>query len=167
MLFATQFVTALVAGLGLLGSAAAAPVQNTTTHELVARGPYDSHNGWNTTTHELVARGPYDTHNGWASWYNRCSSAIGACGWQNYDYEWVAAVGTQLFQELTPDGNPNHSAACGKTATATWNGKTITLGIVDRCPGCGYDDIDLAPAAFQQFADLGVGKIYGFTWRFN
>ncbi|KAH7340667.1 RlpA-like double-psi beta-barrel-protein domain-containing protein-containing protein, partial [Rhizoctonia solani] len=83
------------------------------------------------------------------------SAGTGACGWQNYDYEWVAAVGTQLFQELIPDGNPNHSAACGKTATATWNGKSITLGIVDRCPGCGYDDIDLAPAAFQQFADLG------------
>ncbi|CAE7063762.1 unnamed protein product [Rhizoctonia solani] len=147
MLFATQFVTVLIAGLGFLGSAAAAPVQN-------------------TTTHELVARGPYDTHNGWASWYNP-SAGTGACGWQNQDYEWVAAVGTQLFQELTPDGNPNHSAACGKTATATYNGKTITLGIVDRCPGCGYDDIDLAPAAFQQFADLGVGKLYGFSWRFN
>ncbi|CAE6518481.1 unnamed protein product [Rhizoctonia solani] len=147
MFFATQLVTVLVAGLGLFGKAAAAPVQN-------------------ATTHELVARGPYDTHNGWASWYNP-SAGIGACGWQNYDYEWVAAVGTQLFQELTPDGNPNHSAACGKTATATWNGKTITLGIVDRCPGCGYDDIDLAPAAFQQFADLGVGKLYSFSWHFN
>ncbi|KAL5635763.1 hypothetical protein ACGC1H_004542 [Rhizoctonia solani] len=30
------------------------------------------------------------------------SAGTGACGWQNYDYEWVAAVGTQLFQELTP-----------------------------------------------------------------
>jgi hypothetical protein len=65
---------------------------------------------------------------------------------------WLAFLLISLF---ITDGNPNHSAACGKTATATWNGKSITLGIVDRCPGCGYDDIDLAPAAFQQFADLG------------
>ncbi|KAB5589264.1 hypothetical protein CTheo_7301 [Ceratobasidium theobromae] len=148
MYLATQFTALVVAGLGLVGGAAAAPT-----------GPVH-----NATS--LQARGPYDTHNGWASWYNP-SAGIGACGWQNYDYEWVAAVGTALFQELTPDGNPNHSAACGKTATATYNGKSITLGIVDRCPGCGYDDIDLAPAAFQQFADLGVGKLYGFSWHFN
>jgi hypothetical protein len=46
MYFATQFVTLIVAGLGLVSSTAAAPVQNTTSHELVARGPYDTHNGW-------------------------------------------------------------------------------------------------------------------------
>jgi hypothetical protein len=61
---------------------------------------------------------------------------------------------TNVFRACV-DGNPNHSTACGKTATATWNGKSITIGIVDRCYACGYDDIDLAPAAFQQFADLG------------
>ncbi|KAG9075536.1 hypothetical protein FS749_012781, partial [Ceratobasidium sp. UAMH 11750] len=33
-----------VAGLGLVGTAAAAPVHNATA--LVARGPYDTHNGW-------------------------------------------------------------------------------------------------------------------------
>ena len=66
-----------------------------------------------------------------------------------------------IATELVPDaldGNPNHSQACGKTATATYNGKSITIGIVDRCYACGYDDIDLAPAAFQQFADLGESK---------
>ncbi|KAG9081163.1 hypothetical protein FRC06_005778 [Ceratobasidium sp. 370] len=137
-----------VAGFGLVGTAAAAPVHNATA---------------------LVARGPYDTHNGWASWYNP-SAGIGACGWQNQDYEWVAAVGTALFQEMMPGTlykDTSVDAACGKTATATYNGKSITLGIVDRCYACGYDDIDLAPAAFQQFADLGVGKLYGFSWRFN
>ncbi|KAF8610317.1 hypothetical protein BDV93DRAFT_550147 [Ceratobasidium sp. AG-I] len=142
-----QIATLAVTGLGLVGNAVAAPVQN-------------------ATTHALAARGPYDTHNGWASYYNP-SVGIGACGWQNQDYEWVAAVGTALFQDMMIDGNPNHSQACGKTATATYNGKSITLGIVDRCYACGYDDIDLAPAAFQQFADLGVGKLYGFSWHFN
>ncbi|KAF8682227.1 Lytic transglycosylase [Rhizoctonia solani] len=133
MLFATHLLTAFVVAVGFFGSAATAPVQNTTTHGLVARGPYDTHNGWTTPP----------------------QGSVHAVGKTYQDYEWVAAVGTQLFQELIPDGNPNHSAACGKTATATWNGKSITLGIVDRCPGCGYNDIDLAPAAFQQFADLG------------
>ncbi|QRV75731.1 hypothetical protein RhiJN_03747 [Ceratobasidium sp. AG-Ba] len=145
MFSAAKIVSFAVATLGLVGCAVAAPVHNATS---------------------LVARGPYDTHNGWVRPDNP-SAGVGACGWQNQDYEWVAAVGTSLFGEMTPDGNPNHSAACGKTATATWNGKSITIGIVDRCYACGYDDIDLSPSAFQQFADLGTGKLYGFSWRFN
>jgi hypothetical protein len=56
---------------------------------------------------------------------------------------------------LDADANPNHSKACGKTASVTWSGKTITVGIVDRCYACGYNDIDLSPSAFQQFASLG------------
>ncbi|KAH7337147.1 RlpA-like double-psi beta-barrel-protein domain-containing protein-containing protein, partial [Rhizoctonia solani] len=80
---------------------------------------------------------------------------LGSCGWQNQDYEWVAAIGTSLFQEMMVDANPNHSQACGKTATVTYGGKSITVGIVDRCYACGYNDIDLSPSAFQQFAALG------------
>jgi hypothetical protein len=56
---------------------------------------------------------------------------------------------------IIADGNPNHGQACGKTANFTWGGKTITLRVVDRCYACGYNDIDLSPAAFQQFAALG------------
>ncbi|QRV89251.1 rare lipoprotein A-like double-psi beta-barrel protein [Ceratobasidium sp. AG-Ba] len=134
-----------VVGLGMTGTALAAPVHNAT---------------------ELVARGPYDTHYGWATYYNP-SAGTGACGWNNRDDEWVAAIGTGLFQQMMIDGNPNHSQACGKTATATWNGKSITVGIVDRCYACGTEDIDLSPSAFQQFSGLGTGKLTGFSWRFN
>ncbi|KAB5589720.1 hypothetical protein CTheo_6836 [Ceratobasidium theobromae] len=118
------------------------------------------------STNELAARAPYDVHNGWATYYSP-SVGTGACGWWNGDYEWVAAIGTSLFQEMMVDANPNNSQACGKTANVTWNGKTITVGIVDRCYACGYDDIDLSPSAFQQFADLGVGKLTGVSWKFN
>lgn len=47
MYLATQFTALVVAGLGLVGGAAAAPtgpVHNATS--LQARGPYDTHNGW-------------------------------------------------------------------------------------------------------------------------
>jgi hypothetical protein len=60
-----------------------------------------------------------------------------------------------MLTSLDVDANPNHSKACGKTASVTWSGKTITVGIVDRCYACGYNDIDLSPSAFQQFAALG------------
>ncbi|KAG8744056.1 hypothetical protein FRC12_014880 [Ceratobasidium sp. 428] len=115
---------------------------------------------------ELAVRAPYDVHKGWATYYNP-SAGTGACGWNNRDDEWVAAIGTALFQQMMVDGNPNHSQACGKTANFTWGGKTIKVGIVDRCYACGTEDIDLSPAAFQQFAALGVGKLQGTSWKFN
>ncbi|KAG8692081.1 hypothetical protein FRC09_011464 [Ceratobasidium sp. 395] len=145
MLSFTEIASFAVVCLGATGATVAAPVHNATA---------------------LVARGPYDTHNGWATYYNP-SVGTGACGWNNRDDEWVAAIGTGLFQQMMVDGNPNHSQACGKTATATWNGKSIVVGIVDRCYACGTEDIDLSPSAFQQFAGLGVGKLNGFSWRFN
>lgn len=46
MFAVAQIVTLVVTGLGLVGSTVAAPVQDATTRELVARGPYDTHNGW-------------------------------------------------------------------------------------------------------------------------
>ncbi|EUC54541.1 rare lipoprotein A-like double-psi beta-barrel protein [Rhizoctonia solani AG-3 Rhs1AP] len=140
----------LAALVGLASSVLAAPVDTTPAG-----------------TNQLAARAPYDVHNGWASYYNP-SVGTGACGWNNRDDEWVAAIGTALFQEMMVDGNPNHSQACaGKTANVSWNGKTIKVGIVDRCYACGYNDIDLSPAAFQQFAGLGVGKLQGVSWKFN
>ncbi|KAG8740561.1 hypothetical protein FRC12_015953 [Ceratobasidium sp. 428] len=113
-----------------------------------------------------VRAAPYDVHKGWATYYNP-SVGTGACGWNNRDDEWVAAIGTATYQAMMVDGNPNHSQACGKTANFTWNGKTIKVGIVDRCYACGPDDIDLSPSAFQQFAALGVGKLQGSSWKFN
>jgi hypothetical protein len=42
---------------------------------------------------------------------------------------------------------------CGKTATVTWKGKSVNVKVVDECPVCGYDNIDLSPSAFAQLAD--------------
>ncbi|KAG8763535.1 hypothetical protein FRC11_002048 [Ceratobasidium sp. 423] len=116
-------LTAIVSALGFASSAVAALV-----------------NG--TTTNDLADRAPYDVHNGWASWYkhHNPSAGVGSCGWQNRDDEWVAAVGTALFQEMMT----NHSKACGKTTNVSWNGKTI-----------------------KQFSGLGTGKLYGVSWKFN
>jgi hypothetical protein len=40
----------------------------------------------------------------------------------------------------------------GATLTSAYSdgGKTITVGIVDRCEGCALWDLDLSPSAFQQ-----------------
>ncbi|KAB5587503.1 Rare lipoprotein A-like double-psi beta-barrel protein [Ceratobasidium theobromae] len=155
----TQISAIAVSVLGLASWTLAAPVESSS----------------NST---LVARGPYDTHNGWTTYYNP-SVGVGACGWSNSDSELVAAIGTSLYQEmmvgeyistllrLVSYANPNHSKACGKTAKVTWQGKSVTVKVVDRCYACGYNDIDLSPAAFQRLAALSVGKLTGSSWKFT
>ncbi|KAG9073534.1 hypothetical protein FS749_015033 [Ceratobasidium sp. UAMH 11750] len=102
---------------------------------------------------------------GWATHYSP-SAGVGACGWSNNDGEHVGAIGTNLFQKMMVDGNPNHSKACGKMVHLTWHGKSTKVKIVDRCYACGDNDLDLSPAAFQDLAPLATGKLQGVTWKF-
>ncbi|KAB5591414.1 hypothetical protein CTheo_5131 [Ceratobasidium theobromae] len=83
--------------------------------------------------------------------------------------EWVAAISHELYDNYPgyAGGNPNNNPVCGRTASITYGGKTITVGIVDRCEGCALWDVDLSPSAFQQFAPLASGRLYGATWHFN
>lgn len=44
-------------------------------------------------------------------------------------------------------------------------GKGVDVTVVDSCPGCGRDDIDLSPAAFKKLAPLSQGVVQ-VTWKF-
>ncbi|QRW18086.1 hypothetical protein RhiXN_03010 [Rhizoctonia solani] len=120
-------------------------------------------------TNQLAARAPYDVHNGWASYLlTRAHNAF-----QTTPPSVLApAAGTTATtsggcRRHQPVPGDDGRQACGKTANVSWNGKTIKVGIVDRCYACGYNDIDLSPSAFQQFAGLGTGKLQGVSWKFN
>ncbi|KAG8732974.1 hypothetical protein FRC10_000504 [Ceratobasidium sp. 414] len=78
--------------------------------------------------------------------------------------DWTMSM--QLVERYA-GGNPNNNPVCGRTADITYNGKIIRVGIVDRCEGCALWDVDLSPSAFQQFAPLATGRLYGVTWHFN
>ncbi|KAG6427820.1 hypothetical protein SASPL_112067 [Salvia splendens] len=74
----------------------------------------------------------------------------------------VAAANPALF---------NNRAACGDRYTVQCTGPTnqgvpqpcrnspITVTIVDLCPGCAADQIDLSEQAFNQIADPAAGRI--------
>lgn len=74
----------------------------------------------------------------------------------------VAAANPALF---------NNRAACGARYTVQCTGPTnqgvpqpcrngpITVTIVDLCPGCAADQIDLSEQAFNQIADPAAGRI--------
>ncbi|KAF8604838.1 hypothetical protein BDV93DRAFT_555267 [Ceratobasidium sp. AG-I] len=144
MHFLTHISIALSA-LTLAGSAVAAPIAVRATDEL-----------------ELNARGSSGVHRGWATFYN-ASEGRGACGWTSKNTDHVVAIGKTLWDETSNEGS---SSLCGKTAAVTWRGKTVNVRVVDECPVCGRDNIDLSPSAFEKLADKDEGKLEGVTWKF-
>ncbi|MFE9092923.1 RlpA-like double-psi beta-barrel domain-containing protein [Streptomyces sp. NPDC007264] len=98
-------------------------------------------------------------HRGAVTLYNN-TTGLGACGWTNNDNELVAAVSPELFSSNSSDNDP----ICGKSLlihglSGTW-ADHVVVRIVDRCPGCGKDEVDLSPAAFRALGEPGVGRLY-------
>ncbi|KAK7460896.1 hypothetical protein VKT23_008824 [Stygiomarasmius scandens] len=76
-------------------------------------------------------------------------TAQGACGMTNTDSDHVVAVSTQIF----------NNGLCNKNMNVSYQGKSVQVKVVDSCPGCGPNDIDLSPSAFSVLADQSVGRI--------
>lgn len=90
---------------------------------------------------------------------------LGACGIDNSNSEYVCAISHELFDAVST-GNPNNNPLCGKKLTATRNGKSVTVTVTDRCPGCSRDSIDFSPAAFNQLGSEAEGRIQ-IDWSWN
>ncbi|KAL2118849.1 hypothetical protein VTJ04DRAFT_5808 [Mycothermus thermophilus] len=95
------------------------------------------------------------------TWYY---PGLGACGQWNSENQLVAALNAADFDPYTPNGNPNRNSLCGRRIRANYNGKSVEVTVVDRCPGCPRGGLDLSPAAFQRLAHLNAGVIYG-NWQ--
>ncbi|KAJ3473943.1 hypothetical protein NLI96_g12739 [Meripilus lineatus] len=88
------------------------------------------------------------------TWYN---VGLGACGRTNVPSDFVVALnGVQWANR----------AHCGKRITISARGKTTQATIVDLCPGCPNNGLDLSSGLFKFFAPLDVGVITG-SWNFN
>ncbi|KAG9123242.1 hypothetical protein FRC07_015193 [Ceratobasidium sp. 392] len=94
---------------------------------------------------ELVARGDN----------NNAEEGTGACGWKSKNTEHVVAIGGA------------NKSTCGKTATVTYKGKSVKVKVVDECPVCGHNNIDLSPSAFEQLAPKREGKLDGISWKYD
>jgi expansin (peptidoglycan-binding protein) len=105
---------------------------------------------------------PFDQPiNGNATYYN--DSGYGACGtWLNAATEMLVAVPASYWS--TP--NPNNDPLCtGVSVQVTYNGRTVTVPVRDKCPSCDSAHIDLSQPAFAQLADTDLGNIR-LTWKF-
>ena len=41
----------------------------------------------------------------------------------------------------------------------------VEVKVVDRCPGCSENDLDLSPTAFKKLAPLGKGRLKQVKWK--
>jgi expansin (peptidoglycan-binding protein) len=105
---------------------------------------------------------PFDQPiNGNATYYD--NSGFGACGtWLDANSQMLVAVSASYW--TTP--NPNNDPLCtGVSVQVTYNGRTITVPVRDKCPSCGSGHIDLSKPAFAALADPNLGNI-PLTWKF-
>lgn len=83
----------------------------------------------------------------------------GACSFSTYTLP-SGLLGTALS-----DSNWDNSGNCGGCVQVHHGGKSVTAMIVDECPGCGTNHLDLFPNAFTDLAAASTGVI-DVTWDY-
>ncbi|EJD47061.1 hypothetical protein AURDEDRAFT_163669 [Auricularia subglabra TFB-10046 SS5] len=105
-------------------------------------------------------------HTGRAAWY---PAGLGVCGKRSKPSDFMMAVGPEVFNAF-PGATPGHTFdKCSHLREAGYHeGKSITVDILDTCPVCGFNDIDLSSGAFEALiGDLNIGLAEGVTWQIN
>jgi hypothetical protein len=96
-------------------------------------------------------------------------AGLGACGITNKDSDFIVAVSWRLFDNYPGYNkvNPNSNPICGKRIRATYQGKSTTVTVTDRCADdtCLVGNLDFSRVAFGQLAAFEVGRINGLNWE--
>ncbi|GME83473.1 unnamed protein product [Ambrosiozyma monospora] len=91
----------------------------------------------------------------------------GNCQLISNENDLICAISGELYKEKLI-GNENLSTYCGDKLTAHYNGKSVTVTVVDSCPECARYSLDFSPAAFKELEpDLTVGILKGLTWEWG
>ena len=61
---------------------------------------------------------------------------LGSCGFVSGPSDRIVAISKDLFDQYTPNGNPNNNPLCGKQITIDHLGQQTVCTIADRCEGC-------------------------------
>ncbi|CDK27956.1 unnamed protein product [Kuraishia capsulata CBS 1993] len=95
------------------------------------------------------------TYSGRGTYYEPSADA---CGTSSTADDYIVAIAETLYSSLG-ESNDGISSACGKSITASYNGNSVTVKVVDACESCTDVDLDFSPAAFKKLADLDVGEL--------
>ncbi|KAL1878967.1 hypothetical protein Plec18167_004262 [Paecilomyces lecythidis] len=91
---------------------------------------------------------------GQATYYTTNGVQDGTCSFSGY------TLPAGIFGAALSDSNWNNAASCGACVQVhAPGGKSTKAMIVDQCPGCGENHLDLFPDAFQDLAALSVGVL--------
>ncbi|KAH9836430.1 carbohydrate-binding module family 63 protein [Teratosphaeria destructans] len=99
------------------------------------------------------------TYSGEATFYGG-NLAGGTCSFSTY------TLPSGVYGTALSSSDWNSSANCGGCVNVSYGGKSITAMIVDQCPDCGDNHLDLFPAAFSALADESLGVI-DVTWEYT
>lgn len=94
-----------------------------------------------------------DTHRGEATYYR--ATGKGNCSFEASRDLMVAALNSIDYAT---------ASMCGAYVAVSGPRGTVTIRIIDQCPGCKQGDIDLSKEAFSQIASKGVGRV-AITWK--
>ncbi|MEU9999138.1 cysteine/serine endopeptidase inhibitor [Streptomyces sp. NPDC050848] len=96
------------------------------------------------------------------TWYDLVGN--GACGTPvDATAEDLVAVSYAWWTEA----NPNNDSLCKEVyVEVSYNGRTITVPVRDKCPECPAEHIDLSKTAFEKLAPLDQGVADGISWKF-
>lgn len=104
---------------------------------------------------ETSSCAPGNDVSGEATYYD--ATSVGNCSFDaTTDDMLVAALNT------TDYGNAQWCGACAEVAGPLGS---VTVKIVDRCPGCAPGDLDLSGTAFSHIANPSDGRV-PITWKF-
>lgn len=97
------------------------------------------------------------SNSGQATYYGGNISG-GTCSFSTY------SLPSGIFGTALSDSNWDHAGNCGACIEVTGpSGNSIKAMIVDECPGCGTNHLDLFPDAFSALANPTLG-IINVTW---
>lgn len=90
-----------------------------------------------------------EPHQGEATFYR--ATGVGNCSYEASADRLVAAVNSQDYAG---------AALCGAYLSVTGpDGRSVTVRVTDRCPGCKPGSLDLSREAFAQLAAKGRGRV--------
>jgi hypothetical protein len=99
---------------------------------------------------------------------------MGACGETSGEGDKMVAISMALFDQYTPNGNPNKNPLCGKSLIIKGaDGSEHKATIWDRCVGCAMDDLDMPQEFFNEVttpsgsSTPADGRAYGYEWSMN
>lgn len=99
---------------------------------------------------------------------------MGACGITSGEGDKMVAISQSLFDQYTPNGNPNKNPLCGQTVTIKGaDGADHEATILDRCVGCAESDLDMPQSFFNTVTtpkgktEPADGRAYGMSWSIN